>query len=69
MLRHKGKVILSGYDTRLYDSRLKGWHREETESRSQSGSRKREALWMNFEPTRQVRMEDIWGGWDENRDT
>ncbi len=56
LLRHKGKVILSGYDTRLYDSRLKGWHREETECRSQVGSRKREALWMNFEPVRQMEL-------------
>lgn len=57
LLRHKGKIILSGYDTRLYDSRLKGWHREETEYRSQVGSRKREALWMNFEPVRQMELE------------
>lgn len=57
LLRHKGKIILSGYGTRLYDSRLKGWHREETECRSQVGSRKREALWMNFEPARQMELE------------
>ena len=57
VLGHKGKVILSGYDTALYNSRLKGWHREETDCRSQVGSRKREALWMNFEPVRQMELE------------
>ena len=69
LLFHTGPVLLSGYDNDLYNSRLKGWHREETDSFTQLSSKRREVLWMNFEPTRQVRMEDIWGGWDENRDT
>ena len=56
VLGHKGKAILSGYGTPLYDSRLKGWHREETECRSQVGSRKREVLWMNFEPVQQLEL-------------
>lgn len=49
-LAHKGPVLLSGYDNRLYNERLKDWHREETTGYSQVGSRKREVLWMNFEP-------------------
>ncbi len=59
VLGHKGKAILSGYGTPLYDSRLKGWHREETECRSQVGSRKREVLWMNFEPVQQMTLQDF----------
>ncbi len=50
LLAHKGKVLLSGYDSALYNDRLRGWHREETVYRSQAGSLKREVLWMNFEP-------------------
>lgn len=57
VLGHKGKVILSGYGTPLYDSRLKGWHREETVCRTFSGSRKREVLWMNFEPEGQMSLD------------
>ncbi len=49
-LAHKGPVLLSGYDNPLYNERLKNWHREEATSYSQVGSRKREVLWMNFEP-------------------
>ena len=61
LLVHKGPVILSGYDNGLYNARLKGWHREETASHSQIHSKTREILWMNFEPTMQMRIEDIPG--------
>lgn len=50
LLAHKGPVILSGYDNELYNATLKGWHREETTAYSQVCSRKKEILWMNFEP-------------------
>ena len=56
LLDHKGKVLLSGYDSSLYNSRLRGWHREEHRSRSQVGSVKREILWMNFETPGQLRI-------------
>lgn len=56
VLGHKGAMMLSGYDNELYNDRLKGWHREETECRSQVGSRKREVLWMNFEPVQQLEL-------------
>ena len=54
LLAHKGKVLLSGYDNALYNDRLYGWYREETTCYSQVGSRKREVLWMNFEPAGQI---------------
>ncbi len=58
LLGHKGPVLLSGYDNKLYNDRLRGWHREETGSYSQVCTKKREVLWMNFEPYRQMRIED-----------
>ncbi len=58
-LAHKGPVLLSGYDNELYNSRLKGWHREETTCYSQVCSKKREVLWMNFEPARQMQIEEF----------
>ena len=51
LLEHKGPVIVSGYDSELYNKLLKGWHREDTMVYTQSGSKKREILWMNFQPT------------------
>lgn len=59
LLGHKGPVILSGYDNALYNDRLRSWYREEIDCRSQSGSRAREVLWMNFEPMGQMKIEDF----------
>lgn len=56
LLAHKGPVLLSGYENDLYNDRLKGWHREETTCYSQVCSKKREILWMNFEPVRQMNL-------------
>lgn len=58
LLEHKGLALLSGYDNELYNDLLKGWYRKETTAYSQVCSKKREVLWMNFEPTmeRQIDM-------------
>lgn len=50
LLSHRGPVVLSGYDSSLYNDRLKGWHREEAVSYTQTMKEKTEILWMNFEP-------------------
>lgn len=50
LLGHKGYVIISGYDTELYNSMLKGWEKRETVSYSQTASKKKEIIWMNFNP-------------------
>lgn len=59
---HKGPVLISGYESDLYNDMLQGWHREETTCYSQVCSKKREILWMNFEPEgNQMSLEDIPG--------
>ena len=50
---HRGSVILSGYDSKLYSDALQGWYRDETLTIAQTATRRREVLWMNFEPNRQ----------------
>lgn len=57
LLAHKGPVLLSGYDNDLYTDRLRGWYREETICYSQVCSKKREVLWMNFEPEGQLKLD------------
>lgn len=53
---HKGPVLISGYETELYNDMLAGWHREETTCYSRACSKKKEILWMNFEPAVQMSL-------------
>ena len=48
--KHTGPVIISGYQSELYDSELKGWHCETKEVRNQLSAVRTECLWMNFQP-------------------
>lgn len=56
LLAHKGPVVLSGYESKLYNDVLQGWHKEQHQSRNQRNRVVKETLWMNFEPTAQLRM-------------
>lgn len=53
---HKGPVLISGYDSDLYNDLLKDWYREEITCYTQSVSKKKEVLWMNFEPVKQLEL-------------
>ena len=47
----KGKIMVSGYASELYDSTLAGWRREELQGKSHmanSGQRRTEVIWMNW---------------------
>jgi DNA adenine methylase len=51
----QGMVIISGYASPLYESRLAGWAREEFDLPNNAGSGKQkrrmtEVVWMNFQP-------------------
>lgn len=56
VLLHKGPLLISGYDSELYCKKLGDWYREETTCYSQVSSKKREILWMNFEPQKQISL-------------
>lgn len=47
---HPGPVLLSGYDSDLYNNELRGWEREEIDAMAQTATKRREVLWMNFIP-------------------
>lgn len=62
LLKHKGPVVISGYDTDLYNNMLAGWRRYENISYSQVCSKKKEVLWLNYEPPgRQLTFEEFGG--------
>jgi DNA adenine methylase len=43
----KGRVVLSGYPSPLYDELYRGWARHEKEACGDHGSRRLEVLWLN----------------------
>lgn len=53
LIHHKGPVLLSGYENDLYNDRLKDWTVETIDARAQTGGKRQEVLWMNFEPPKQ----------------
>ncbi len=57
LLQHKGKVMLSGYRSGMYDSALRGWKSVEWKTRNQNAASRTEVLWCNFELP-QMRLED-----------
>lgn len=42
-------VMISGYESELYDSMLKGWHKEQFRSNAEYGGNRVETVWMNYE--------------------
>ncbi|MCU7380488.1 DNA adenine methylase [Clostridiales Family XIII bacterium ASD5510] len=59
LCQSRAKVMLSGYDNKLYDSYLSGWRKEQIAARAQNSLPRVETLWMNFEPMAQMRIDQI----------
>lgn len=59
LLSHKGKVLISGYDSELYQRKLSGWYQERATAYSQVCSKKEEVLWMNYNPSKQMNIEEF----------
>lgn len=52
---HPGPVMLSGYDSALYNDTLAGWQKLQTAARAEKGLPRTETLWVNYEI--QMRLE------------
>ena len=53
LLHHiKGRAVLSGYRSRLYDELFSTWHRVDADEKlcNSSKGKRTESLWMNFDP-------------------
>ena len=48
LIKSKSKIILSGYDSAMYNDALKEWRREEKSNMTQSLRIRQEVIWMNF---------------------
>ncbi|MDQ2084715.1 DNA adenine methylase [Xanthobacteraceae bacterium Astr-EGSB] len=47
LCQHRGMIVLSGYPSALYESRLEGWVRFEKEARADRGLARTEVVWIN----------------------
>lgn len=52
----KGKVILSGYQSDMYDIALPNWYKICHDSTAESGAKRLEVIWMNYEPSGQLSL-------------
>lgn len=50
LLAHPGPVMLSGYESDLYNDTLKGWTKLHRQTQSECGGARTETLWLNYEP-------------------
>ena len=44
----QAKVMISGYDCKLYQRYLHGWRKEQIKTRAQNTSLRTETIWMNY---------------------
>lgn len=56
---HKGMVILSGYESELYEQWLQGWTKVEIKTTAEQGKQRIEVLYVNFEIDKQISMMEV----------
>lgn len=49
LVKHPGKVLLSGYDNDMYNDVLTGWKKVQKSTRAEGGRKRTETLWMNYD--------------------
>lgn len=49
-------MILSGYDSELYNDLLPGWHKLRHRAQAECGGARTEILWLNYEPAAQISL-------------
>lgn len=54
LLKSKSKVIISGYESDLYNDALKGWRKKTGFSLTQSMRKEKEVIWMNYDCEKQL---------------
>jgi len=50
LLDHPGPVMLSGYDSELYNDMLQGWIKLQHKAACEYGGKRTEVLWVNYNP-------------------
>ncbi len=59
ILQSRAKVMISGYESEMYNEYLKGWHKEYFVSCAEQGKPRQEVVWMNYECYAQMTLGDM----------
>ena len=54
LVKHPGKILLSGYDSDMYNDMLRGWSKVYKTTTAEHGLKRTETLWMNYDMNRQM---------------
>lgn len=49
LLHNKAKIMISGYESEMYNDYLKGWGKKTFASCAEHGKSRTEIVWMNYE--------------------
>lgn len=61
-VKHRGRILISGYENQTYNEILKGWNKSSKRTLAEGGRERIETLWFNYElPQKQLTFNDIGG--------
>lgn len=56
LLQSKAKIMISGYESEMYNDYLNGWEKKQFSSCAEHGKPRMETVWMNYEPDQQMKL-------------
>lgn len=56
LLQSKAKIMLSGYESDMYNDYLIGWEKKQFLSCAEHGKLRTETVWMNYEYNQQIKL-------------
>lgn len=56
LLQSKAKIMISGYESEMYNDYLNGWKKKQFSSCAEHGKARTETVWMNYEPDPQMKL-------------
>lgn len=60
IMESKAKIMISGYESDMYNEYLKGWHKKYFQSCAEHNGFRTEVVWMNYEYYAQISLADLW---------
>ena len=59
IVQSRAKVMISGYESEMYNAYLGDWHKRYFRSCAEGGRPREEVVWMNYQIMKQMRLEDM----------